>query len=152
MKKTADVIKKTAQELLELLGIVDPKISLEKNKDDVFHLSIETKDSGALIGYHGENIYALQLILGLIVYKKMEKWQRIVVDVGDWREKREEQLQRMALSAAQRVKFSKESVTMPSLNSAERRIIHIALAENPDVETRSEGEKRERRLVIEPKK
>ena len=82
----------------------------------------------------------------------MEKWQRIVVDVGDWREKREEQLRRMALSAAQRVKFSKESVAMSYLNSAERRIIHIALAENPDVETRSEGEKRERRLVIEPKK
>lgn len=152
MKKTEEVIKKTAEELLQHLEIEEPKVSLEEDEDGVFHLSIETRDSGILIGYHGENIYALQLILSLIVYKKLGSWQRIVVDVGDWREKREEQLKRMALAAAQRVKFSGESVVMPYLSGAERRIVHLALAENPDVETRSEGEGRERRLIVEPKK
>ncbi len=152
MKKTEETIKKTTAKLLQLLEIEKPKISLKEDEDGVFHLAIETKDSGILIGYHGENIYALQLILGLVVYKKLGQWQRIVVDVGDWREKREEQLRRMALAAAQRVKFSGESVVMPHLNSAERRIVHFALSENPDVTTRSEGEGRERKLVVEPKK
>lgn len=152
MKNVESLIKKTAEKMLKLLEIEKPKILLEKDEEGVFHLSIETEDSGILIGYHGENIYALQLILTLIIYKKTGAWQRVVVDVGDWKSKREEQLKRMALNAAQRVKFSQESVVMPHLNAAERRTIHLALAENPDVSTRSEGEDRERRLIVEPKR
>jgi spoIIIJ-associated protein len=152
MKKTEEIIKKTAEELLQLLEIEKPTVELRKDEQGVFHVAIETTDSGILIGYHGENVYALQLILSLIVYKKTNQWQRLVLDIGDWRKKREEQLKRMALGAAQRVKFSQEPVIMPYLNSVERRIIHLALAENPDVTTRSEGESRERRLVIEPRK
>lgn len=152
MKKTREIIQKTAEELLGFLEIEKPKVSLEVDEEGVFHLKIETEDSGILIGYHGENIYALQLILSLVVYKKLGCWQRIVVDIGDWRQKREEQLKRIALSAAQRVKFSQEPVMMPYLNAAERRIVHLALADNPDVQSRSEGEGRERKLIIELKK
>ena len=146
------IIEQTAKELLDLLEITEAKISLKEDEAGVFHLLIETKDSGVLIGFHGETIYSLQLIIGLIVYKKIGQWQRIVVDVGDWRRKREEQLKRMALSAAQKVKFSKESVVIPYLNSNERRIIHLLLSDNPEVNTRSEGEGRERKLIVEPKK
>ena len=152
MKKTEEVIKKTAGELLQLLETGKVKTSLEKDEDGVFRLVIDAKDSGILIGYHGENIYALQLILGLIVYKKLGSWQRVVVDIGDWRQKREEQLKRIALSAAQKVKFSKEPVVMPYLNAAERRVVHLALAEHPNVETRSDGKERERKLIVELKK
>jgi len=152
MKKTEEMIKKTAGELLQLLETGKVKTSLEKDEDGVFRLVIDAKDSGILIGYHGENIYALQLILGLIVYKKLGSWQRVVVDVGDWRQKREEQLKRIALSAAQKVKFSKEPVVMPYLNAAERRVVHLALAEHPNVETRSDGKERERKLIVELKK
>ena len=152
MKKTEEVIKKTAGELLQLLEIGEVKTSLEKDEDGVFRFIIEAKDSGILIGYHGENIYALQLILGLIVYKKLGSWQRVVVDIGDWRQKREEQLKRIALSAAQKVKFSKEQVIIPYLNAAERRVVHLALAEHPNIETRSDGEGRERKLIVELKK
>jgi len=152
MTKIEEVIKKTAEELLQLLEIKKPEVSLEKDEDGVFYLLVETEDSGVLIGFHGENLYAFQLILGLIVYKKLGSWQRILIDVGDWRAKREEQLKRMALSAAQRVKFSQEVVAMPYLNSSERRIVHLALVDNPDVKTHSEGEGRERKLIIEPRK
>jgi len=152
MKKTKEAIQKTAEELLGLLEIEKPIVSIETDEEGVFHLKIKTEDSGILIGYHGENIYALQLILSLVVYKKLGSWQRIVVDIGDWRQKREEQLEGIALSAAQRAKFSQEPVVMPYLNSAERRIVHLALADNPDVQSRSEGEGRERKLIIELKK
>lgn len=152
MKKTEEMIKKTAGELLQLLETGEVKTSLEKDEDGVFRLVIDAKDSGILIGYHGENIDALQLILGLIVYKKLGSWQRVVVDIGDWRQKREEQLKRIALSAAQKVKFSKEPVIIPYLNAAERRVVHLALAEHPNIETRSDGEGRERKLIVELKK
>lgn len=151
MKDIKKLIQTLAEEILTLMEIESPKVSLEEDENNVFHLGIETKDSGVLIGYHGENIYALQLILGLIVYQKTGQWQRIVVDIGDWRQKREEQLKRMALAAAQKVKFSGESVAMPFLNAAERRIVHLTLSENPDVTTKSEGEARDRRLIIAPK-
>jgi len=152
MKKTEEMIKKTAGELLQLLETGKVKTSLEKDEDGVFRLVIDAKDSGILIGYHGENIDALQLMLGLIVYKKLGSWQRVVVDIGDWRQKREEQLKRIALSAAQKVKFSKEQVIIPYLNAAERRVVHLALAEHPNIETRSDGEGRERKLIVELKK
>ena len=152
MKKTEEMIKKTAGELLQLLETGEVKTSIEKDEDGVFRLVIDAKDSGILIGYHGENIDALQLILGLIVYKKLGSWQRVVVDIGDWRQKREEQLKRIALSAAQKVKFSKEPVIIPYLNAAERRVVHLALAEHPNIETRSDGEGRERKLIVELKK
>lgn len=152
MKKTVEIIKKTTEELLQLLEIEKPAVEVEKDEQGVFYVAIKTLDSGILIGYHGENIYALQLILSLIVYKKIDHWQRIVLDVGDWRKKREEQLKKMALGAAQKVKFSQEPVVMPYLNSVERRIVHLALTENPDVTTRSEGESSERKLIIEPEK
>lgn len=152
MKKPEAEIKNIAQELLGLLEIKDTKIGLEKDKDDSFHLAIETPDSGILIGFHGENLYALQLVLSLIAYKKLGTWQRIIVDVGGWRAKREEQLKRMALAAAQKAKFSQEAIVMPYLNAAERRVLHLVLADHPDIATRSEGKGNERRLIIEPKK
>ena len=152
MKKKEEIIQRTAEKLLKLLEIGEPKISLKKDENGIFNLSIETEDSGVLIGFHGETIYAFQLILNLIVYKELKEWQRIIVDVGDWRRKREEQLKRMALAAAQRAKFSGERVIISHLNSSERRIVHITLADNPEIITQSEGEGRERRLVVESKK
>lgn len=145
------IAQQTAQELLQLLKIEAPAISLEKNSDGQLKLSIETQDSGILIGFHGENLYAFQLMLNLIVYKKSGVWQRLLVDIAGWREKREEQLKTMALAATQRVKFSQKPVTMPALNAAERRAIHLVLADHPDVATRSEGQGRERKLIIEPR-
>jgi len=151
MKKAETEIKTIAQELLDLLDVKEAKVTIKKEENNSFGLSIETPDSGILIGFHGENLYALQLILSLIAYKKTGVWQRIIVDVGGWRAKREEQLKRMALAAAQKAKFSQEALVMPYLNAAERRVIHLVLADHPDIVTRSEGKGNERRLVVEPK-
>jgi len=143
------LIKKNTEELLEKLGI-EAEIEVEE-KEEGCHIQIETADTGILIGYHGETLASLQLILSLMVYKKTGAWSRLVVNVGDWRQRREEVLRQMALGAAEKVIATGEVATLPFLSSFERRIIHLTLADHPQVETISEGEGEERKLIIKPK-
>lgn len=153
MEKTREIILETTEKLLGLLGIKDAKAEiLQQDQNDIWQVQIETEKTGILIGFHGETIAALQLMVGLIVYKKLGKWQPILLNVGDYREKRKVQLERIALNAAQRVKFSGQPVALPFLNAAERKVIHLFLKEDEEVVTESEGMGRERRLVIRPKK
>lgn len=150
-KKTLKTIKETTEELLEKLGV---KTEVEVNEDkenDLALVQIESENPALLIGYHGETISALQLVLGLLVYKKTSDWQRVSVNVGDYRERRRESLEGLAKSALQRVKFAGEPYALPPLPPAERRIIHLILADNTEVTTESEGEGRERRVIVKPK-
>ena len=143
-----ELVKELAQKLIDLLE-VDVKLQVEE-KDESIVLNLETEDSGILIGYHGEALFAFQRILSLMVYKKTGEWLRITVDVGDYRQRREEALERMALSIAQKVKFSGEEQLLPPMNAVERRIIHLVLANNPDVKTESEDEGSQRHVVVKP--
>lgn len=144
--------KEITQKLLELMGFKEVKLKTSMDEGGVFHLDIECEEPGILIGHYGETISSLQFIISLLVYKKLGSWQRILVNIGDWREKRTEALKKMALNATQRVKFSGEEVVLPYLNAGERRIIHLYLTDHLDVVTDSVGEGEERRLVIKPKK
>lgn len=145
-------IKKITEELLEKLLIKATVEVAEDSQNQAFKIQIESEDSGYLIGYHGETIEALQLILSLMVYQKLGSWQRLVVNVGDYRQQREEQLKKLALNVAQKVKFSSEQQIIPNLSASERRVIHLALASHPDVYTESEGEGDQRTLIVRPKR
>lgn len=149
-KKTLKLIKETSEELLKRLKI-KAKVKVEEDEGEVVHVSLETEETGILIGYHGETLSALQLILGLIIYKKQGSWTRIVLNVGDYRERREETLKQMALRAAERVRQTGEAVSLPFLNAGERRIIHLILEDSLEVSTESEGEGENRKLIIKPK-
>lgn len=143
--------KEVTEELLKLL-LLEAKVEVSEDVENkAINVAIETEEPGILIGYHGETLSSLQLMLGIMVSKKINEWIRVVINVGDYREKREEVLKRMALSAAQKAKFSQESVTLPPLSGNERRMIHLVLTDNPDVTTESEGEGDERRVVVKPK-
>lgn len=151
-QKELEKIKKTTDELLAKLGL-KAKVDVSPDKEnDLTLVQIETENSALLIGYHGETIAALQLILGLLVFKKLGQWQRLSVNVGDYRQRRQETLEEMAKNALQKVKFSGEPYALPPLPAAERRLIHMFLADDPEVTTESEGEGRERRVVVKPKK
>lgn len=154
-KLDADAIKITkeiAEKILSLLGI-EVKIEVEEDKENkAVKIQIETSEPGILIGYHGETLSSLQMLLGIIVSKKVGEWTRIVVNIGDYRERREEVLERMALSAAQKAKFSGEPVILPPLSAQDRRVIHLTLSGHPDVTSESEGEGESRRLVVKPRK
>jgi len=85
-----------------------------------------------------------------MTYKKAGEWQKISLNVNDWREQREKYLTEMASNLAQRAKFSNKQIYFPYLNSQDRRIIHMYLADFSGISTSSEGEGNNRRLVIKP--
>ncbi len=134
-----DLILKTAEELLSNLK-VEGQTEVSQDEENSFKVQIENQDPGILIGYHGETLASFQLILSLMVFKTLGEWRRLIVNVGDWRERREEVLRQMAVGAAEKVLSSGEPMSFPSLSSFERRVIHLTLADHPGVMTVSEGE------------
>lgn len=144
------VIKEVAEELLEQMQ-VEASVKIVDQGENLYQVAIETPESGLLIGYHGETLQSLQIMLGQLVFKQTGEWVRVVVEVGDYRAKREEQLIAMANSWAAQAISSGMPVYVPFLPPGERRIVHLALQDRPDVETYSEGEGRNRRLVIAAK-
>lgn len=144
------VIKKKTDELLEKVGFPCP-VTITAAEGGRYLIKLESEDPNLLIGYHGQTLSALQLILSLGIQKDTSLWVPITLDVGDYRERREEQLRRLALSVAQRVRFSGQPQTLSRLTAAERRIVHLTLSEDEMVETISEGEGQDRHLVIRPK-
>lgn len=144
-----EVVKTTAEELLQQLQ-VEAAVTVTL-AEDTYQVTVQTPESGLLIGFHGETLSSFQLILGLMVYKKLGAWVRVVVEVGDYRAKREVQLREMAESYAAQVVASGQPMTLPYLPPIERRIIHLALQDRADVETESIGEGNQRRVVIKPK-
>jgi len=148
----AKKIKELTEKLLGLLLVKGTVGVYEEKESQIFSVQIDSGDSGYLIGYHGETIEALQLILSLMVYKQLGSWQKLVVDVGNYRRQREEQLKKLALNVAQKVKFSREPQPIADLSPRERRTVHLFLSNHPDVYTESEGEGQKRRLMVKPKK
>ena len=151
-KDNLKIIEQAAKELFKLLD-VEVKIKLAEDKEnEAVKIQVETKEIETLIGYQGRTLNSLQLILGLMISKKLDHWQRIIVNIGDYRERQEQELKDLAMSTAQKVKFSGQPVFLSNLSSFERRLIHLSLVDHPDVVTESEGEDGMRRLVIKPKK
>ena len=143
--------KLQAENLISELGVA-AEVKVEWDKElNILSFQLESENAASLIGFHGETLQSIQLILSLVIHKVIGRWIRVLVNVGDYRQKREEQLKKLALNLAMKVKFSGEVQTVPNLSASERRIIHLALTDHPDVITQSEGEGRERELVIKPK-
>jgi spoIIIJ-associated protein len=145
-------IKDLLTSLLKHLEINPQTINITKDENEAYQiqLELEEEDKGILIGYHGDTIAALQLVLSLLLYKQTAKWDRLIVNIGDYRQRRQESLEKMAQDTVQRVKFSSEPIALFNLNPFERRVIHMCLADHPDVVTASEGEGRHRHIIVSP--
>lgn len=141
--------QKIAQELLDHIGVTG-SVTVE-TEAELLKFQIQSEEPATLIGYHGETLAAYQRLLGLIIEKQTGQWHKLTVNIGDYRERREETLKKLALSTAQRVKFSGIATPLPPLSPADRRIVHLILSDNEDVYTESEGEGSTRRLVVKPK-
>lgn len=148
-KKDLKTIENETANLLELVG-VEGKVSAAI-EEDVARVNIDTTETGILIGYHGETLYGLQLILGLVCLKKLGHWVRIVVNVGDYRQKREEYLQQLARSKAEAVLSTGAAQTLSGLSPFERRVVHMLISSYDNLTSESVGEGEERKLVIKPK-
>lgn len=142
------------QEGEELLKKMIDSYELEVNEHEgMYEVLIKTEEHApTVIGRHGETIRALQKILEVILYKKFGEPVEMLVNVNDYREKQRERLEGIAESTAQRVLAEKRELSLRSFSAFERRLIHEYIAKNyPDLTSRSEGEGKERQLIIGPK-
>ncbi len=144
------VVTQQAEELLGRLDIVG-SVSVTTDETGAFRVNIATDETGLLIGHHGKTLESLQLILGIMVSKKLGRWVKAYVNVGDYREKREEALMHIAQRAAERALALNRPVELARLTPAERRIIHLTLSGDERIETESVGEGEERVLLVKPK-
>lgn len=135
--------------LKDVLKTMDLEAQYEtKLKGDTLSIDILGKDMGVLIGRRGQTLDALQYLVSLVVNKDREKYLRVVLDTEDYRRKREQTLIRLANKLAYKVKKTGRDVVLEPMNPYERRVIHSALQNHPDVETRSQGEEPYRKVVI----
>ena len=143
-----------AQEILEtLLRQMDIRARVAiRTIGNPIVLDVETDNGGLLIGRRGDTLSALQYIVNVLVGKRTRRWTKVVVDVEHWRERREETLRALALRQAERVRQQRRPIALDPMPANERRIIHLALQGHRDVDTHSEGEEPNRRLIITPKR
>ncbi len=113
-------------------------------------LDVDGEDLGLLIGRRGQTLASLQYLLNLICAKKIGKRVAFGIDVDGYRRRREESLVTLARRTASRVRTSGRSVTLEPMPPSERRIIHLALADDPDVVTVSIGEGEGRKVAVTP--
>jgi spoIIIJ-associated protein len=114
-------------------------------------LDIEGQDLGALIGRRGETLASLQYLVRLMVNQRIKRWRNIVVDVENYKERREAQLTQLALRMADQVTDSGRAMALEPMPPNERRLVHIALRDHPTVYTQSSGEDERRKVNIVPK-
>lgn len=146
-----DTIKETSERLLSLIGVEGEVVVSEDKNNNALLVDISTEDAAILIGRHGDTVDALQTILGQILYQKKGEWKRIIVDVDGYRDKQKDSLVSLANQVAERVKETGQPQSVFDLSAGQRRIVHMALSEDLEVETLSEGEGRERHLVVKLK-
>ncbi len=124
----------------------------DKNEEPALVLDIVGNDLGILIGRRGETLTALQYVTRLMVNHKLERWVNVVVDVEEYKNRRERTLQQLAIRTAERVAATGRTLALEPMPARERRIIHLTLRDHPEVTTQSVGEDEHRKVTIVPKK
>jgi spoIIIJ-associated protein len=139
--------------LVQLLLYLDPTYAVDVtvDHDGTVHADVHGGDAGRLIGKGGRTLAALEFLANAVVNKvEGELPVRVNVDVGGYKRRRDERLRVVAQRAAARVRKSGLAVELEPMSAAERRVVHMELAEDPAVESESTGEGRDRRVVVYP--
>jgi spoIIIJ-associated protein len=141
------------QRLLAHMGIDNATVTIEEGEPSVLQISVSEEDSGLLIGYHGETLGSLQKVLQLI-YREEYDEKRLVVNINDYKQRREQQLKEIVEKVAQRVLETGNPYIFSFLPANERLIIHQVVSQTPEfseLESVSSGEGHNRRLEIRQK-
>ena len=143
-------IEKFLKEFVKSLS-VEVKYELTKGEKNII-VNMQGGDLGFLIGYRGETLYSLQTVLNSIASKNIENRVSVILNIGDYKEKREKTLEELAEKVAKTVIKTSKQVKLEPMQAYERKVIHSKLQENDKVETVSIGEEPNRRIVISLKK
>lgn len=154
-KPVADEVQQKIEELasglMKLIG-VSAQINI-KIENGVHSVSIDTAGAdGLLIGRKAQTLEALEYLLRRMVGKQLKRSVRMQVDVGGYKQRRVASLRKKALAIAEKVKSSNKEIQMEPLSPADRRIVHLALANDPKVKTYTVGDGDMKNVVIAPQK
>jgi spoIIIJ-associated protein len=144
----AQRVRAVVERVLDAVEI-DADVELEED-DEAITARIEGEDLGLLIGRHGQTIDALQLLCYRAAFQGSAERKRVVVDAAGYRDRRHDILSRQADSAAERALRSGNPVELEPMSSQERRVVHDHLKERSGIETYSEGDEPERRVIVAP--
>jgi spoIIIJ-associated protein len=156
-KEIIKLIEKELESLCSLLNVdCKRRLEMEEGDEEVKYIKVffEGEDLGYMIGAHGRHLDSLQYILQLMMGKMTDQdpGYRVLVDVGGYREERNTKLEDLALQKADDVRILGEAVELPPMKPSDRRAVHVALSQFDDIETESQGEGRDRYVVIKPVK
>jgi spoIIIJ-associated protein len=146
----------TVSELLQRMGI-EARVEARWGEADApgkirpLFLDIHGDDLSILIGRRGETLTALQYITRLIVGKELKRPVAVLIDIEGYRARREQQIRRLAQQMAKQAIETSQTMSLEPMPAYERRIVHIELRENPDVDTASVGERDQRKVTIIPR-
>ena len=150
-KKAEENIRRFLDEFISKLPTNDLVYDIKLDKNDLY-VDIKGEDTGYLIGYRGNVLNSLQVILNNIANGKLNERVRVLLNIGGYKEKREKDLKDLADKIAGTVIKKRKSITLEPMSSYERKIIHSKLQENSKVETHSIGEEPNRKIVVSLKK
>jgi spoIIIJ-associated protein len=152
MKEKLETIKELIENTLKSMTVMGEVEIVER--DEYFYFAIKTREASILIGEGGQNLEALNHLVKKMSENIIPREERpmFLLDVNEYHQRKVEELKSMARMQAQRVRYFKKEITLDPMTSYERRIIHSALTEYPDIATESTGENPNRRVVIRPLK
>ena len=150
------LISDIAEEIKEFLAETITKMGLEVNfetkiRDDQITIKMFSNQNNILIGTNGKNLKALQQLVRQHIYREIKVYPYILLDVENYKEKREQSIEKLAKQIGREVLKTKQPVIMDNMNSYERRIVHNALMKFDKLTTFSEGEEPNRHIVIKYK-
>lgn len=153
-----DTAAQTVDDILRILGI-DAEISIREPLTPgdglgtvLAVIDIKGEDLGLLIGRRGDTLVALQYLVNLILNRKHPGKGGVTIDVEHYRHRNEERIVALAKRMGDRVRESGNPITLEPMSAAERRLVHITFADDPDVETNSIGDGENRKVVISPRR
>ena len=146
MNEVVSFIKDTINEIISKMNT---EANLEvRRRDNSISITIFSDNNAILIGKNGKNVSALQLLIRQMVNSNLKEPLSIIIDVGNYKEKRARNIEYLAKKLAREAYKTKTEITMDSMNSYERRLVHSALADDKYVYTESIGEEPNRKVVI----
>jgi len=147
-----DAVRLADETLRDILSLIPVEATVTSDQSDgKINLHIEGDRSGLLIGRKGKTLDALQFVVNKIVNKALDKKCNVVLDSENYRKRRRDSLTQLALKMGDKAKRIKKPVTTNPMNPHDRRIVHIALKEDEDVDTKSRGEGLLKKVVIIPR-
>jgi spoIIIJ-associated protein len=136
--------------LFQTIG-VDVSIDIFEEVDKLY-VEIVSNSAGLIIGKRGKTLEALQLLTNIIVNKDQDDWKKVVLDIENYRDKRESTLRELAIKVADKVKKTRKAQLLEPMNPFERRVIHMTLQNDPQIFTKSEGTGSVKKVRISLKK